>query len=133
MRLQESGEMYLETIYILSRQNAFVRSVDISEYMGFSKPSISRAMNLLKKAEYIVMDDENHITLTKSGSEIAEKIYERYQLLTDLLRDLGVSSEVAAEDACRIEHDISDETFRAVKNAYLRFRGDASLPGEHNA
>ena len=130
MRLQESGEMYLETIYILSRQNAFVRSVDISEYMGFSKPSISRAMNLLKKAEYIVMDDENHITLTKSGSEIAEKIYERHQLLTDLLRDLGVSSEVAAEDACRIEHDISDETFRAVKNAYLRFRGDTSLPGE---
>ena len=79
------------------------------------------------------MDDENHITLTKSGSEIAEKIYERHQLLTDLLRDLGVSSEVAAEDACRIEHDISDETFRAVKNAYLRFRGDASLPGEQNA
>lgn len=132
MRLQESGEMYLETIYILSRQNAFVRSVDVSEYMGFSKPSISRAMNLLKKAEYIVMDDENHITLTTSGREIAEKIYERHQLLTELLRDLGVSPQTAAEDACRIEHDISDETFRAVKKAYLRFREDPSIPGEQN-
>ena len=119
MRLQESGEMYLETIYILSRQNAFVRSVDISEYMGFSKPSISRAMNLLKKAEYIVMDDENHITLTKSGSEIAEKIYERHELIQDWLIRLGVPEEVAAEDACKMEHDLSTVTFQKMKEYIL--------------
>lgn len=115
MQLQESGEMYLETIYILSQQNPYVRSVDISEYMGFSKPSVSRAMGLLKKAEYVRMDDENHVSLTESGLEIARKIYERHTILTDLLVRLGVSRETAAEDACRIEHDISDETFQAIK------------------
>lgn len=122
MRLQESGEMYLETIYILSQKNPYVRSVDVSEYMGFSKPSISRAMGLLKNAEYIVIDDENHITLTEAGKEIAVKIYERHTLLTELLVRLGVSREIAAEDACRIEHDISDETFRAIKE-HIRDHG----------
>lgn len=119
MRLQESGEMYLETILILSRQNPYVRSVDVSEFMGFSKPSVSRAVGLLKKAGYIVMDDENHITLTDSGSEIAEKIYERHTTLTELLVRLGVSRDAAVEDACRMEHDISDETFQAIRKHML--------------
>lgn len=115
MRLQESGEMYLETIYRLSKQSNCVRSIDISEYMGYSKPSVSRAVNLLKNGGYIVMDEDNFITLTESGLEIAEKIYSRHTVLTSLLVHLGVSEEIAAEDACRMEHTISDETFEAIK------------------
>ena len=115
MRLQESGEMYLESIYRLSQKSNTVRSVDISEYMGYSKPSVSRAVNLLKNGGYIVMDEENFITLTDAGREIAEKIYSRHTVLTELLICLGVSAETAAEDACRMEHTISDETFEALK------------------
>ena len=115
MRLQESGEMYLETIYRLSRESSSVRSIDISEYMGYSKPSVSRAVNLLKSGGYIVMDNDNYITLTESGLEIAEKIYSRHTVLTELLVHLGVSGEIASEDACRMEHTISDETFEAIK------------------
>lgn len=115
MRLQESGEMYLESIHVLSKRQGYVRSIDISEYMGYSKPSVSRAVNLLKANGYIVMDDENHITLTDSGREIAEKIYSRHTVLTRMLVALGVSQEVAAEDACRMEHTISDESFEAIK------------------
>ena len=115
MRLQESGEMYLETIYTLSRQSSCVRSIDISEHMGYSKPSVSRAVNLLKTNGYIVMDKDNYITLTESGLEIAEKIYSRHTVLTSLLVHLGVSAETAAEDACRMEHAISDETYEAIK------------------
>ena len=115
MRLQESGEMYLESIYRLSQKSNAVRSVDISEYMGYSKPSVSRAVNLLKSGGYIVMDEENFITLTDAGREIAEKIYSRHTVLTELLTRLGVSAETAAEDACRMEHTISDETFEALK------------------
>ena len=115
MRLQESGEMYLETIYTLSRQNQYVRSVDISEYMGYSKPSVSRAVNLLKTNGYITMDKDNYITLTEAGLEIAQKIYRRHTVLTSLLVHLGVSAETAAEDACRMEHAISDETYEAIK------------------
>ena len=115
MRLQESGEMYLESIYRLSQKLNNVRSVDISEYMGYSKPSVSRAVNLLKNGGYIVMDEENFITLTEAGREIAEKIYARHTVLTRMLIQLGVSPEVAAEDACRMEHTISDETFDAIK------------------
>lgn len=115
MRLQESGEMYLETIYRLSQKSNTVRSIDISEYMGYSKPSVSRAVNLLKNGGYIVMDEENFITLTESGLEIARKIYSRHMVLTELLIRLGVSEAVAAEDACRMEHTISDETFEAIK------------------
>ena len=116
MRLQESGEMYLESIYRLSQRSGKVRSIDISEYMGYSKPSVSRAVSLLKNGGYIVMDGENFITLTESGLEIAEKIYTRHTVLTELLVCLGVSEATAAEDACRMEHTISDETFEAFRN-----------------
>lgn len=116
MRLQESGEMYLETILILSKKSNSVRSIDVSEYMSFSKPSVSRAVNLLKDGGYILISKEGYITLTSSGREIAEKIYERHTILTKCLVALGVGEETAAEDACKIEHDISDETFSAIKS-----------------
>ena len=115
MSLQESGEMYLETILILSKKSPFVRSIDVGEYMGFSKPSVSRAVGLLKKGGYIAVSEEGHLTLTEAGYEIANKIYERHTLLTQYLIRLGVSPEVATEDACKMEHDISDETFEAIK------------------
>ena len=122
MRLQESGEMYLETIYRLSIQHSAVRSVDISEYMGYSKPSVSRAVNLLKKGGYILIDGENHITLTPSGMEIAQKIYSRHTLITELLVRLGVSEEVAAQDACKMEHSISDESFEAIRRHVEQYK-----------
>ena len=115
MQLQESGEMYLESIYVLSKKITNVRSVDISEYMGYSKPSVSRAVSLLKSGGYIVMDEDNFIRLTDSGLEIARKIYERHTVLTAMLVRMGVSEATAAEDACRMEHAISDETFEAMK------------------
>lgn len=122
MRLQESGEMYLESIYVLSKRLSGVRSIDISEYMGYSKPSVSRAVNLLKSGGYILVDEENFITLTETGIEIAEKIYERHTLLLELLIRLGVSKETAAEDACRMEHTISDESFEAIRRHVERFK-----------
>ena len=115
MRLQESGEMYLESIYMLSRKLSHVRSVDISEYMGYSKPSVSRAVNLLKNGGFIRMDAENYITLTEEGLALAEKIYSRHTVLTEMLIRLGVSEATAAEDACRMEHTISDESFEAIR------------------
>ena len=115
MRLQESGEMYLETIYRLSLSSGTVRSVDISEAMGYSKPSVSRAMGILKKGEYIVMDKNGSLTLTESGKAIAEKIFERHTVLSRLLIQLGVSEETATADACKMEHAISDESFEAIK------------------
>lgn len=121
MRLQESGEMYLESIYRLSQTQRNVRSIDISEYMGYSKPSVSRAVNLLKNGGYIVMDEDNFITLTETGLEIAQKIYSRHTVLTGLLIRLGVSPETAAEDACRMEHTISDESFEAIKRHVERY------------
>ena len=122
MRLQESGEMYLESIYVLSQKSSFVRSIDISEHMGYSKPSVSRAMGLLKNAGYIVVEPDGHITLTDSGREVAEKIFDRHTVLTDMLVRLGVSEEVAAQDACRMEHTISDETFEAIKRHVGQFK-----------
>lgn len=116
MALQESGEMYLETILILSRQRSCVRSVDISEYMGYSKPSVSRAVGLLKAGQYITIDDDGHIHLTDSGRAVAEKILGRHTLLTELLVRLGVDRETAAADACKMEHVISDASFEAIKN-----------------
>ena len=116
MALQESGEMYLETILILSRRGGCVRSVDISEYMGYSKPSVSRAVGLLKSGNYIVIDDDGHITLTDAGLKTAEKIMRRHELLTELLVSLGVDRKVAAADACKMEHVISDETYEAIHN-----------------
>ena len=115
MALQESGEMYLETILILSRKNSYVRSVDISEYMGYSKPSVSRAVSLLKAGNYIVMDDDGHIQLTDIGRDVAEKILSRHRVLTEMLVKLGVDREVASQDACKMEHVISDESFNAIR------------------
>ena len=115
MALQESGEMYLETIYVLSKTNSHVRSIDISEHMGYSKPSISRAMSILKQDGYILVDSDGFITLSDTGRSVAEKIFERHTLLSGILMRLGVSPEVAADDACKIEHAISDESFEAIK------------------
>lgn len=115
MKIQESGEMYLETILRLSRQGKKVRSIDIAEDMGYSKPSVSRAVGLLKAGQFIEVDKDGYIILTEKGQDTAQKIYERHQLLTACLVKLGVSEGVAAEDACKIEHDISDESFEAIK------------------
>ena len=118
MQLQESGEMYLETIHILSKKLECVRSVDVGEYMGYSKPSVSRAIGLLKNGGYVIMDDDGHLHLTDVGLEVAHKIYDRHQLLSNVLALIGVSEETASEDACRIEHVISDETYHALKEFY---------------
>ena len=115
MYLQESGEMYLETIYILTKKNHDVRSLDVAEYMNFSKPSVSRAVGLLKQGEYITVDQEGYLHLTAMGEEIAAKMYERHTLLTEFLIRLGVDRETASADACKIEHDISDKSFEAIK------------------
>ncbi len=115
MALQESGEMYLETILILSKEKEFVRSIDISEYMGYSKPSVSRAVGLLKKDGFISVEKNGHIQLLDKGLALAEKILSRHTVLTELLVNLGVDRETAAKDACRIEHVVSDETFQAMK------------------
>jgi len=115
MALQESGEMYLETILILSGELEHVRSLDIAHKMNFSKPSVSRAMGILRNDKYISVDGNGYITLTNSGREIAEKIYERHVVISGLLEKIGVSPDTATEDACRIEHVISDESFEAVK------------------
>ena len=115
MRLQESGEMYLEAIHVLSKNQTMVRSIDVSEYLGYSKPSVSRAVGLLKSGGYLTVDRDGGLNLTESGREIAEKIYERHTLLTKLLIHMGVSEEIAAADACKLEHAISDESFQAIK------------------
>ena len=115
MSVHESGEMYLEAIYVLHEKTGFVRSIDVSEYLGYSKPSVSRAMGILRGGDYIVMDTDGSITLTEKGHEIARKIYERHTLLTKLLIHIGVSEETAAADACKLEHAISDESFSALK------------------
>ena len=115
MAMQESGEMYLETILVLSKERKVVRSIDICEYMGFSKPSVSRAMSKLREDHYIEMDRDNYITLTPEGLKIASKIYERHTYLSRFFKSIGVSNETASADACKIEHDISDETFEAIK------------------
>lgn len=118
MRLQESGEMYLETILILSKTRPYVRAIDVGEYMGYSKPSVSRAIGLLKDGGYITVDDDGYFSLTESGMEIASKTYERHTLLAGIFIKLGVNSLIAAEDACKIEHNISDETFEALKRHF---------------
>lgn len=119
MQIYESAEDYLETILILKQEKGKVRSIDVAHRMNYSKPSVSRAMSLFRENGYITMDKEGWITLTDSGLEIASRIYERHQCLTDWLTALGVSPEVAAADACRIEHDISKETFEKLK-AHIR-------------
>ena len=115
MRLQESGEMYLEAILVLTKKLGHVRSIDVSEYLGYSKPSVSRAVGLLKSGGYLVVEDDGALTLTDSGRQIGEMIYERHTLLTEILIKMGVSEETAAADACKLEHAISDESFQAIK------------------
>ena len=115
VHIQESGEMYLETIWILSQERSSVRAIDVGEYMGYSKPSVSRAMGLLKNAGLIGVAKDGSIFLTDEGRGMAQKIYERHTLLTALLTSLGVDPETAAEDACKLEHGISDRSFEAIK------------------
>lgn len=116
MSLQESGEMYLETILLLSKKQKYVRSLDVAEYMGFSKPSVSRAVGLLKNGGYVISDSDGHLSLTQKGAEIANKIYERHTLITQFLVHIGVDEEIANQDACKMEHHISDESFNALNN-----------------
>ena len=115
MSMHESAEMYLETIYTLSLNSTCVRSIDVAEALNYSRPSVSRAVGLLKKDGYLLMDEEGFLTLTEEGRALAERIYERHTVLTAALEALGVDKETAAEDACKIEHDISDRTFDAIK------------------
>lgn len=114
MRLQESGEMYLETIYTLSQTKNIVRSIDVVEHMGYSKPSVSRAVSLLKQGGYLTVESSGNLLLTETGLQVAQKIYSRHQLLTRMLVSLGVDPQIAGEDACKMEHVISDETFDAL-------------------
>ena len=119
--MQESGEMYLETILVLGKKNNTVRSIDIAEKMGFSKASVSRAVAKLKQDAYILIDSDGHIALTEKGHELASGIYERHVVLSKMLMNLGVSEETAAADACKMEHDISDETFEAIKKHFYEY------------
>lgn len=115
MHLQESGEMYIESIYVLSKKMSHVRSTDVAEYMNYSKPSVSRAVGLLRSGGYVNVDGDGYLTLTELGIEVAHKIYERHTVITSLLTMLGVDQETASEDACKIEHAISDASFEAIK------------------
>ena len=115
MAIHESGQMYLETIYVLSKEKSLVRAIDVGEHMGYSKPSVSRAIGILKAGEYITVDRSGFITLTAKGTKTAESLYERHTILTGLFVSLGVDKEIATEDACKIEHVISHESFEAIK------------------
>lgn len=121
MKLQESGQMYLETIYVLSKKLPLVRSIDVSEYLGYSKPSVSRAVGLLKNGGFITVEPSGELKLTEDGCSIAHTMYERHTVLSECLIKLGVSAETAAEDACKIEHVISDESFSALKKHLTSF------------
>ena len=120
MTVRESGEMYLEAILVLAKKSGYVRSIDVSEYLGYSKPSVSRAMGILREGGYILMEKDGAITLTDSGKKLAETIYERHTVLSELLIRLGVDEKTATDDACRIEHVISDESFQAIKQYYYQ-------------
>ena len=121
MSLHESAEMYLETIYSLSKVNPTVRSIDVAEALGYSRPSVSRAVGLLKNDGYLTMDQDGFLVLTKKGTETAAKIYERHMLLSAALMALGVDEETAAEDACKIEHDISEKSLDAIRAHMKRY------------
>ena len=124
MHLQESGEMYIETVYILSKKSESIRSIDICEHMGYSKPSVSRAVGLLKNGGYVTVDEKGYITLTNEGKSVAEKMFERHTMLTDFLVKLGVDKDIASEDACKIEHHISEESFEAIKRHVNAFKSE---------
>ena len=115
MALLESGEMYLETIYVLSQKSSYVRGIDIADHLGYSKPSVSRAVGLLRDEGLVKKDTEGYFKLTEAGEIMAKRIYERHTVLTTLFINLGVDEKTASEDACRIEHYISDKTFDAIK------------------
>ncbi len=115
MALQESGEMYLEAIYVLSQESSAVRGIDIGDYLGYSKPSVSRALGLLRDEGLVKKDDDGFVKLTEAGAILAKRIYERHTVLTQMFINLGVDEETASEDACRVEHYISDKTFDAIK------------------
>ena len=120
MALYESRQMYLETIYVLLQRSDKIRAIDVGAYLGYTKPSVSRAVGILKKDGFITVDSDGYITLNDSGKRVAEQLYERHTVLTNLLTSLGVDEETAAEDACRIEHVISDKSFTAVKKLYMK-------------
>lgn len=122
MTVRESGEMYLEAILVLAKKSGYVRSIDVSEYLGYSKPSVSRAIGILREGGYILMEKDGAITLTDSGKKLAETIYERHTVLSELLIRLGVDEKTATDDACRIEHVISDESFQAIKQYYYQHK-----------
>lgn len=122
MTVRESGEMYLEAILVLAKKSGYVRSIDVSEYLGYSKPSVSRAMGILREGGYILMEKDGAITLTDSGKKLAETIFERHTVLSELLIRLGVDERTATDDACRIEHVISDESFQAIKQYYYQHK-----------
>lgn len=128
MNLQESGEMYLETILILSKKMSNVRAIDVGEYMGYSKPSVSRALGLLKEGGYVTSDKDGYLALTEIGTETAEKILERHKTITEYLVKLGVSPDTASNDACKIEHVISDESLEAIKKHALLLSKDFIMP-----
>jgi len=121
MALHESGQMYLEAIYVLLQQNEKIRSIDVGAYLGYTKPSVSRAVGLLKKSGHITVDGDGYIKMTPKGEQFSEQLYERHTVLTNMLMALGIDEKTAAEDACRIEHVISDKSFAAVKQHYLTY------------
>lgn len=122
MALYESGQMYLEAIYVLLQKNKKIRSIDVGAYLGYTKPSVSRAIGILRNDGYITVDSDGYITMTDKGVQFAEQLYERHTVLTNMLIALGVDEETATEDACRIEHVISDRSFAAVKQHYLNYK-----------
>ena len=122
MALHESGQMYLEAIHVLLQRNEKIRAIDIGAYLGYTKPSVSRALGLLKNAEYISVDSDGYIQLTPKGAQFAEQLYERHTVLSNMLMALGVDEETATEDACRIEHVISERSFAAVKEHYFNYQ-----------
>lgn len=122
MAMYESGQMYLEAIYVLLQRNDRIRAIDVGAYLGYTKPSVSRAVGLLKKSEHILVDSDGYITLTGKGRDLAEQLYERHTVISNMLMALGVDEETATEDACRIEHVISAKSFAAVKEHYLHYK-----------
>lgn len=122
MALHESGQMYLESIYVLSKRNEKIRAIDVGAYLGYSKPSVSRAIGILKRGEYVSVDVNGYISLTSKGEKVASELYERHTVLSNMLIALGIDEATATEDACRIEHVISDKSFDAIKKHYLNYK-----------
>lgn len=122
MALHESGQMYLEAIYVLLQKSERIRAIDVGAYLGYSKPSVSRAVGLLKASRHVAVDPDGYITLTEKGRAFAEQLYERHTVLTNMLMALGIDEQTATEDACRMEHVISEKSFAAVKQHYLNYK-----------